>query len=137
MRFAILLFALGLAACSNGKPAAPAAAAPAPTPTATAPAPTAAPQITKIVFIDKEKACECTQKAIDASWNALQAALQGAALPVERIHMDTQEAFAAGYTAKKPMMAVPGLYFLAEGGALVEMLQGEVTAEAIKAVLKR
>jgi len=91
--------------------------------------------VSKIVFIDKELACECTQKAIAASWTALQSALDGAAVPVERIHMDTQAAFAAGYKDKNPMMAIPGIYFLAEGGSVVELLQGTVTAEQIKAVL--
>ncbi|MGC4119287.1 MAG: hypothetical protein QM765_32920 [Myxococcales bacterium] len=136
MRHLVVVLALGLAACSNTtKPATtpPAPSAPgAPAATAAATKPVA-----KVVFIDKEHACECTQKAIDASWKALQAALDGAALPVERIHMDTQEAFAEGYKAKRPMMAVPGLYFLADDGAIVEMLQGEVAADQVRAALSR
>lgn len=114
---------------------APASGIPAAAPTATVPP--ARQPVSKIVFIDKERACECTQKAIDASWAALQAALQGASLPVERIHMDTQEAFAEGYKAKRAMMAVPGLYFLADDGSVVELLQGEVAAEKVRAVLGR
>ena len=112
--------------------------APASTPTPAAPAglQVAKAPVSKIVFIDKEKACECTQKSIDASWAALQAALNGVTLPVERIHMDTQEAFAAGYKDKRPMMAVPGLYFLSETGAVIELLQGDVTTAQIQTVLK-
>jgi len=135
---AILVTVFLLAGCSSsGKPG-PAAPAPAPVAApAVATAPTATPPVAKIVFIDKERACECTQKAIDASWTALQAALQGASVPVERIHMDTQEAFAEGYKAKRPMMAVPGLYFLADDGAVLELLQGEVTTDKIRATLGR
>ena len=112
------------------------AASPPSAPSAAPTQPAAKAPVAKIVFIDKENACECTRKSIDGSWAALQAALQGASLPVERIHMDTQEAFAAGYREKKPMMAVPGIYFLAEGGAVVELLQGDVTTAQIQAALK-
>ena len=136
MRLITMLATVALAGCSSsGKPAA-VEPAPAVKAAQTPPQP-AAPRVAKIVFIDKEKACECTQKAIDASWSALQTALQGASIPVERIHMDTQEAFAAGYKDKRPMMAVPGLYFLSEDGAIVELLQGEIAADKVRAVLGR
>ncbi|HEY3452422.1 MAG TPA: hypothetical protein VGK67_39125 [Myxococcales bacterium] len=137
MRTTATIASLSLAALLSGcraPEAAPPAAAPKASTTQAAQQPTKA-AVSKIVFIDKELACECTQKAIEASWTALQSALDGAAVPVERIHMDTQAAFAAGYKDKKPMMAIPGIYFLAEGGSVVELLQGTVTAEQIKAVL--
>ena len=110
--------------------------APASTPAAPAALQVAKAPISKIVFIDKERACECTQKSIAASWSALQAALTGVTIPVERIHMDTQEAFAAGYKDKRPMMAIPGIYFVAESGSVIELLQGDVTTSQIQTVLK-
>ena len=127
--FALVLAVL--AGCSNSSSQPVQRLAPA-VQTVEKPAP---PPVSRIVFIDKEEACPCNQKAIDASWTALQVALKGATLPVERIHADTQEALAAGYKDKRPMMAVPGLYFLAENGSIVELLQGEVTADQIRAAL--
>ncbi|MBI5546234.1 MAG: hypothetical protein HY901_20275 [Deltaproteobacteria bacterium] len=115
------------------QPATPSAAV---APVAQAKEPAGKPAIGRIVFIDKERACECTQKSIDASWSALQAALSGAAIPVERIHMDTQEAFASAYREKQPMMAVPGIYFLTEGGAVRELLQGDVTEAQVRKALQ-
>lgn len=117
-------------------PAAPTAVAPAAAPTA-APAPAASSRIARVVFLDKEHACECTQKAIDASWAALQAALEKGPLPVERIHLDTQDTMAAIYKAKRPLIAVPGLYLLAADDSVVELLQGEVAVEKIRAALGR
>lgn len=98
----------------------------------------AAPKVAKIAFIDKEQACDCTRKRIEGTWTALQAALgTPAKLPVERIHLDTQALQADTYTVLKPLMVPPGVYFLDGRDAVVELLQGEVTAEQITAVLKR
>lgn len=98
----------------------------------------AAPKVAKIAFIDKEQACDCTRKRIESTWTALQAALgTPAKLPVERIHLDTQALQADAYTVLKPLMVPPGVYFLDGRDAVVELLQGEVTAEQITAVLKR
>lgn len=139
-RFALaaLLLALPLLACQAKAPAPASPVAPAPV--AAAPAAAAAQPskrtVNKIVFIDKEHACECTQKAIDASWAALQAALGGGGVPVERIHMDTQEAFASSYREKRPMMAVPGIYFLDEAGAIQQLLQGDVTEAQVRQALQ-
>ena len=132
MRAARLMPLLLLAiACNETKAAPPvqpevAAAA---TPAATRPA--------KVVFIDQETACDCTRKRIDGTWTALQAALgQPAALSVERIHLDTQVAKAEAYTLLKPLMVVPGVYFVDEREGVLELLQGEVTQAQVAAVLK-
>lgn len=96
-----------------------------------------APKVAKVVFIDKENACECTKKRIDGTWAALQGALgTPASLSVERIHLDTEAAKAEFYTMLKPLMVPPGLYFVDGRDAVVEMLQGEVTTEQIATVLK-
>lgn len=96
---------------------------------------TPASRVARIAFLDKENCCACTQRAQDASWAALQAALGGAAIPVERIHFDTQAAQADSYRSLRPMMASPGIYFLDAAGGLVDLLQGEVTADQVRAVL--
>lgn len=92
--------------------------------------------VARIVFVDQEECCACTRDRTDATWAALQGALGSQPqVPVERIHSDTQAEAAGPYLAMQPMMVVPGLYFLDAEGQLVEMLQGELTAEAIGTLL--
>jgi hypothetical protein len=71
------------------------------------------------------------------TWAALQTALgTPPKLPIERIHIDTQAAQAGPYTSVKPLMVPPGIYFVDQQLRVVELLQGEVKAEEITAVLK-
>ncbi len=130
-----LLLTLGLGACERTKAApAPAAA----TPPASAARPQPQSKLAKIVFVDKEKACDCTRKRVEGTWSALQAALgTPPALPVQRLHVDTQAAEAAAYTSAKPLMVPPGIYFVDGQGAVVELLQGEIETKEIEALLKR
>lgn len=93
------------------------------------------PKVTRIVFVGKEHACDCTKKSIDAGWEALQKALgTPAKLPVERLQVDTQGDKVAPYRQQKPMMALPAIYFVDGKNMVLELLQGEVTAEQIAAV---
>lgn len=133
MRFALLLvLPLATAACEQVK-------APSASQSATLATPAAnATRLAKIVFIDQETACDCTQKRIDETWAALQVALgPSASTPVERIHVDTQAKQAETYTLLRPLMVTPGVYFVDEGNAVIELLQGEVKQEQITAVLAR
>lgn len=94
--------------------------------------------VAQVVFLDQEEACDCTKKRIDASWNELQTALGPSnSLQVERVHLDTQKDLAKDYLKAKPVMVPPGIYFMSAKGDLLEMLQGEVTAAQISAVLKK
>jgi hypothetical protein len=94
--------------------------------------------VARIVFIDQEQACECTRNRIDGSWTALQAALgEGSGVAVERIHRDTQEEQAEEYRMLRPLVTVPGIYLLDENGAILELLQGEVTEAQLRAALGR
>lgn len=101
-------------------------------------APAQASVVARIVFVDKENCCDCTRRRTDGSWAAMQAAIAGRepAIPVERLHMDTQADLAAPYQAMQPIMVPPALYFLRADGTLVTMLQGEITAEQIGDVLR-
>jgi hypothetical protein len=93
-------------------------------------------QVTKVVFIDKQEACDCTRARVTKGWDALQAALGGKSTPtVERLYMDTQPDQVGPYREMRPMMAVPALYFLNASGTLVDQLQGELTTQQIQAVL--
>jgi hypothetical protein len=122
-----------VAAASKASPSGASAASP----TAAA-APKAASQVAKIVFIDKANACECTTKRIKGSWDALQAALGASpSIPIERIHLDTEPAKAEVYTALEPLMVPPGLYFVDANGAVLELLQGEVTKDQVAAALQK
>ncbi len=99
---------------------------------------TNARDVSRVVFVDQEQACECTQNRISASWTALQTVVGGREdLPVERIHRDTQEQQAEAYRALRPMVTVPGIYLLDGEGAVVELLQGEVTEEQLRQALGR
>lgn len=129
MRLALCLCLVLAVACerSKAKPVEPAAA------TAAMAKPPA--KVAKIVFIDKEHACDCTRKRTEDTWTALQAALGTTALPVERIHVDTQATQAGVYTAAKPLLVPPGIYLVDAGNAVVEALFGELTAPQIAAAL--
>ncbi len=130
----LALVSLGLLAATSCEQA---KAPPKQATTSTVAAVASAPKVAKVVFIDKENACECTKKRIDGTWAALQGALgTPASLPVERVHLDTEAAKAGFFTMLKPLMVPPGLYFVDGRDAVVEMLQGEVTTEQIAAVLK-
>lgn len=92
--------------------------------------------VARIVFIDQEQACECTRNRITTSWDALQAALgEGSGLEIERIHRDTQADQADAYRLLRPMVTVPGIYLLDAEGAVIELLQGEITEEQFRAAL--
>lgn len=126
-----LALASAMAACERTAPAS------AQTATDTPVATKALTTVAKIVFIDLENACDCTRTRIEDTWAAMQVALgTPARLPVERIHADTQKAEAEVYTVSKPLMVPPGIYFTDANNAVIDMLQGEVKAEQIAAMLK-
>jgi hypothetical protein len=94
-------------------------------------------KVAKIIFVGKERPCDCTRKALDAGWSALQKALgTPAKLAVERLQVDTEAAKVEPYRQQKPIMALPAIYFLDGKGTVVELLQGEVTTDQIAVVLQ-
>lgn len=123
-------------ACNPSKAAPEAASAAKAVPTASAKS--VASKVTKIIFVGKEHACDCTRKSVDAGWAALQKSLgTPAKLPVERFQVDTEGDKVAPYKALRPIMALPAIYFLDAKGGLVELLQGEVDETQITNVMKR
>jgi hypothetical protein len=136
--FFAMLLVVSFASAGCGQASGESSRAPAPTP-ATKQAATASPgasNVARIVFIDQEQACECTRARIEGSWSALQAALgESSGIAVERIHRDTQEQQAEVYRMLRPMVTVPGIYLLDESGAIVELLQGEVTEAQVRTAL--
>lgn len=93
--------------------------------------------VARIVFVDKEKACACTRERIDKSWKALTDVVGFPPVPeVERIHMDSQPDKAAPYQKQRPIMVPPAIYFFDKQNKLVQMLQGEVKGEQVRATLK-
>lgn len=96
-----------------------------------------ASKITKIVFVGKQKACDCTRKRVDDSFAALQSALAGRSdITIERLQADSDADRVAPYKEMRAMMVLPAIYLLDSAGALVEMLQGEVTSEQFQKALK-
>ena len=97
----------------------------------------AAAKVTRIVFVGKEHPCDCTRKALDAGWAALQKALgTQSKVPVEKLQVDTDGSKVDPYRNQKPIMALPAIYFLDGKGTVVELLQGEVTTDQIAGVLQ-
>jgi len=89
-----------------------------------------------VVFIGQDQACACTRDRIDKSWKALQEALAGRpGIQVHKLQWDVDEMEAEKYSALKPVMVIPGIYFLDDKGGLAGFLQGEVTAGQIAAVM--
>jgi hypothetical protein len=85
----------------------------------------------------KEHPCDCTRKTVDAGWAALQQALgTPPKLPVERLQIDTEADRVTVYRNQKPIMALPAIYFVDGNSVVLELLQGEVSTDAITAVLR-
>lgn len=91
--------------------------------------------VSQVVFVDKEVCCECTKNRIDGSWEALSNAIKDKDLKIERLHQDTQETEVSPYQEMRPIMVIPAIYLLDSEGNLIEVLQGEVTEDQIKALL--
>ena len=93
-------------------------------------------RVSRIVFIDLMKSCKCTRNMIVASWKVIKAALGKKALPIERIHMDTQKSKAELFRSKRPFMVLPAIYFLDKRGEVIKMLQGQVSQRLVEKALQ-
>ncbi len=115
-------------------PASPSALPQAATPNAPATTPS---KIANIVVLEKQECCECTKTRQEKSWEALQQAIKtgGFAPTVVKVYTDTQAEEAELYKAMRPTMVTPALYFFDAQQNLIDMLQGELAAEAITKVL--
>ena len=126
---------LAVASCGEGGGPTGGGAKP-PTGTARDGKPTDA-QVSSIVFVGQQDACECDRERIDKGWQALQEVLgQGKNVAVKRLQIDVDEAEADTYDDMRSIMVLPGLYFLNEKGEIVEMLQGEVDGRKIAEALQ-
>jgi len=133
---ALMLLTMSLASSACGQASGQSNSPPSPATKQAVSAQPGTSSVVRIVFIDQEQACDCTQTRINNSWTALQAALgQDSGISVERIHRDTQEEQAEEYRLLRPMVTVPGIYLLDQSGAIVELLQGEVSEEQARAAL--
>lgn len=127
-----LALSLATAGCNNPSNAATGQAS-AQTQAAASPA---AAKVTRVVFVGKQNACDCTRRTVDAGWAALQKALgTPAKLPVERLQIDTEGEKVAPYRKQRPMMALPAIYFVDGKNVVLELLQGEVSEAQIAAAL--
>jgi hypothetical protein len=90
----------------------------------------------RLVFVDKEHACDCTQAKIDSAWAAI-SAVWGRDRPApERIHADTQAAALNTLRQKRPMVALPAVYVLDSQGEVLALLQGDVTEAKLRAAVQ-
>ena len=97
-----------------------------------------APSVAKIVFLEKEKCCACTNtRQINSKAVVLTVLGDAKVQPVvSTVFLDTQESAAKSYLSMKPTMVPPGIYFLDANDVLVTHLQGEVTKEQVAKALK-
>lgn len=92
--------------------------------------------VAKIVFIGKQNACDCTRERVEDSLAALRTALDGSSeIPVEELHVDVEQAEVAKYQQMRSIVTLPAIYLLSDSGALVELLQGEVTEQQFRQAL--
>jgi len=92
--------------------------------------------VARIVFVDKQRACACTQKKIDASMTALKSVLdQDGAIPVQTIHYDTQPQLVDPLREQQALVALPAIYFVDEQDQVVHLLQGDVNEQMLRQVL--
>ena len=92
--------------------------------------------VARVVFVGKQDACDWTRKRVDDSFAALQTALGDRRdISVERLQEDLDQASVTHYQQMGAIMVVPAIYLLDGSGALVEMLQGEVTVEQLRRAL--
>ncbi len=94
-------------------------------------------RVARLVFIDLEKSCPCTKRRIASSLKALDAVLGPLpTIPLERYHLDTQDAQADRYVDTRPIVVAPGLYLLDKAGNIVDLLQGEMTEQQLRAAIR-
>ncbi len=93
--------------------------------------------VAKVVVLEQESGCACALARQEVTWTNLQTALDGLEKKpaVDVIHFDIEPDAAQPYKDMKAVMVVPALYFLDADGALVGAEQGELTADAIAALL--
>jgi|GEM_PF-1347122 len=144
-----VILTLGLVVCVQAEVTAPSSSASpeaAPDPAASAqPSPAASPlsggasrtSPLRIVFVDKEVACACTRKAVDAGWKTLESVVGSkSTVPIKRLFLDKQPAEVAVYRNKRPMVALPAIYVLDKAENIVGMVQGEIKAEELRKLLR-
>jgi hypothetical protein len=94
-------------------------------------------KVVRIVFVGKKHACDCTRKSIDAGRKALQAALgKQSRYRVEELAIDVDGEKVDELRKRRPLTALPALYFFDGAGEVRERLQGDITEAQIRAVLK-
>lgn len=136
--FTLLVLCVSVTACENRKAEAVSASisasvvAPVASTAATSASNDATAEVVRIVFVGKEQACDCTRKKVDTALAALQTVFgTPPRIPVEMLKFDTEEEKVEPYRKQRPIMAIPAIYFVDGKGSVVDLLQGEVTAEQI------
>lgn len=123
-----------LVGCATETQPAPAQPTPSAVATEEAPAPTSVAAVHHVVFVGQAEACDCTKARVAASWDALQEVVAAHPLPVERLDVDGDAERVEDLRSMEGFVATPALYFLTEEGDLVQMLQGELSAEMIREI---
>jgi len=93
-------------------------------------------RVDHLVFVDKENACDCTKKRVDAAWNAVHAVWGADRSSPERVHADTQAERLEALRQKRPALALPAIYLLDAHGEVVTLLQGEVSEDELRQAIR-
>jgi hypothetical protein len=93
--------------------------------------------VARVVFVGQAESCDCTRKRIDDGTAALAAAIGERDIPVERLEADNPEHREQVELLRelRPLMVAPGIYFFDADDELLEMTQGETTAEELALIL--
>ena len=95
-------------------------------------------RVTKVVFIGQKDSCKCTRERIDKTWPVVDSVLKGYKdITVRKIQIDVEAEEADRYDEMKSIMIAPGIFFMDKDDKLVEMIQGEVSADQVLAALKK
>ncbi len=142
--FALFVLSVTEPACNSKK--ADEASGSAPAAVAASVSPGGAPSLAKdvaakaarIVFVGKEHACDCTRKKVDTALSGLAQILgEPPSIPIEMLKADTQQEKVEPFRQQRPMLAIPAIYFVDAKGSVLDMLQGEITADQIRHALGR
>jgi hypothetical protein len=93
-------------------------------------------KVARIVFLDRLDGNAAAKAHLDEVWVEVQTAMEDwRGILVERIHIDAEPKQSEKILALRSVDKLPGIYFLDENDALIEMLQGDVKANEIRKVV--
>ena len=90
----------------------------------------------EFLFLDRLDGNAAAKAHLDEVWVEVQTAMEAwPGIFVERIHIDVEPKQSAKILELRAVDKLPGVYFLDEDGALIEVLQGDIKATEIRRIV--